>query len=177
MLRGSSSTQAFALTPNGRPLSLASNNLFTTPISLTTRVLSGNSTALGAPLPGNEVVTTPVIGTGAKVYSVTSGGTLNVYQAQGSTGLTGATPLWSTTAAALGTSFSVVAPPTLDCNRVAVNRPGTLYVLGQTGAGAGVLAAIIVDSTKLDPTAPWPKWQRTAGNAGNPAFPLNPGCP
>jgi NAD-dependent SIR2 family protein deacetylase len=77
----------------------------------------------------------------------------------------------------VGTSFSVVAPPTLDCNRVAVNRPGTLYVLGQTGAGAGVLAAIIVDSTKLDPTAPWPKWQRTAGNAGNPAFPLNPGCP
>jgi hypothetical protein len=55
-------------------------------------------------------------------------------------------------------------------------RPGTLYVV----ATDGTVAAILVDSQKLSTTAPWPKWQRTAGNAGNTdssLFPLNPGCP
>jgi hypothetical protein len=178
MRQGTSGTQAFALTPNDSPLLATTNGLFTTPINLTTRVLSSPSTALAQPQPLSDVVTTPVIGTGAKVYAVTRAGSVFVYQAEGSSGLGGASPLWNTNAAsAFGVALTVLAPPTLDCNRGAPNRPGTLYVLGQTTGGVGVLGALIVDSTKLEPSAPWPKWQRTAGNSGNPDFPLNPGCP
>ena len=84
-----------------------------------------------------------------------------------------------------GTSYRYTIPlpgtgvplhPTLDCNR---RRPGSgtgiLYVATDTHS----LAAIVVDSPGLDPNAPWPKYQRTAGNVGNTAtsFALNPGCP
>jgi len=111
------------------------------------------------------------------VYVVTRTGTLHVFPSSTTSGLRGASPLWS--AGAFSANVTVHAHPTLDCNRLGgarTDRPGTLYIVGN-GGGTGVLSSIIVDSTKLEPTAPWPKWQRTAGNAGNPAFPLNPGCP
>ena len=75
---------------------------------------------------------------------------------------------------------AIYAHPTLDCNRrpgAATATTGVLYV----AAGSGRVAAIIVDSPKLlDATDVWPKFQRTAGNAGNTdatRFPFNPGCP
>lgn len=54
--------------------------------------------------------------------------------------------------------------------------PGVLYSV----SSAGLVTAVVVDSRKLA-TSPWPKWQRTAANAGSlgaaPSdFPLNPGC-
>ncbi|MFT3710393.1 MAG: hypothetical protein QM817_22445 [Archangium sp.] len=77
------------------------------------------------------------------------------------------------------TSATVATHPTLDCNRRfggATTTTGVLYVVALDGQ----VAAIVVDSVKLLDTATWPKYQRTAGNAGNTdnnRFPLNPGCP
>jgi hypothetical protein len=74
---------------------------------------------------------------------------------------------------------TVLTHATLDCNRrpsAATGTTGLLYI----ASGAGKMVAIIVDSPKLDDAALWPKYQRTAGNAGNSdtaRFPLNPGCP
>jgi hypothetical protein len=67
----------------------------------------------------------------------------------------------------------VIAHPTLDCSRNGSPTTGTLYVV----SARGDVVAVIVDSTRLDDSMPWPKWQRTAGNSGNTTFPLNPGCP
>ena len=56
-----------------------------------------------------------------------------------------------------------------------MSSTGILYIAFSSGA----VVALIVDSPGLDPTSPWPKYQRTAGNHGNAAavFPLNDGCP
>lgn len=115
--------------------------------------------------------TSVVVGTGNRVYAVRRDGMLFVYDAVPAMGVTGLSPVWSDNLFA--STIDLVAHPTLDCSRTAPGRPGTLYAVTLDGK----VAAIIVDSTKLEPTAPWPKWQRTAGNAGNPAFALNPGCP
>jgi outer membrane protein assembly factor BamB len=73
---------------------------------------------------------------------------------------------------------SVLTHPTLDCNRGASSKTGVLYV----GSSNGMIQAIIVDSPGLlDTAGAWPKYQRSAGNAGNDdtaSFPTNwPGCP
>jgi hypothetical protein len=72
--------------------------------------------------------------------------------------------------------FGRPSHPVLDCNRANPNSgTGILYIAFESGA----VVALIVDSPGLDPTSPWPKYQRTAGNHGNAAavFPLNDGCP
>lgn len=81
---------------------------------------------------------------------------------------------------AFASSVSVYAHSTLDCNRrpgAATTTTGILYV----ATSSGRVAAIIVDSPKLlDTAGAWPKFQRTAANAGNTdntRFPFNPGCP
>ena len=58
-----------------------------------------------------------------------------------------------------------------------VDGTGTPGRIADVVVDDGRITAVIVDSTRLEPTAAWPKWQRTAGNSGNPLFPLNPGCP
>lgn len=72
------------------------------------------------------------------------------------------------------TSPSLVSHPTLDCSRTNP-ATGILYVPYTNGT----LQAIVVDSPGLDLTAVWPKYQRSAGNAGNmdPRFPIGTsGC-
>ncbi|MDP1824699.1 MAG: hypothetical protein Q8L48_15700 [Archangium sp.] len=107
-------------------------------------------------------------------YAVNANGSLYVFAQDGATG----------SASAWGNIFSgsnsVYAHPTLDCNRrpgAATATTGVLYVAASTGK----VVALIVDSPRLlDSTDAWPRFQRTAGNAGNAdvtRFPINPGCP
>jgi hypothetical protein len=125
-----------------------------------------------APITGVTTSTAPVAGNNNLVYVVSTTGDLLVYGSNQSGSITPTTPLWTTP---LFPNNLVYAHPTLDCNRLepGADRPGTLYVVNTRGT----VAAVIVDSTRLNPSAPWPKWQRTAGNAGNLDYPLNPGCP
>lgn len=119
-----------------------------------------------------EVTTSPVLGVGGRGYAVATDGQLTVF----STG-TSLSNEWSATLPIGG----VVASPTLDClrnsNGVGISSTvGVLYVASTTGN----VAAVLVDSPKLNTsTDSWPKYQRTAGNAGNTSsnFELNPGCP
>lgn len=106
-------------------------------------------------------------------YAVTTAGVLLVFPQDGSTDSA------SDWGSPFSTSASVVAHPTLDCNRrigAATTTTGVLYLASTTS-----VVAVVVDSPKLLETAgAWPKYQRTAGNAGNTdntRFPLNPGCP
>jgi hypothetical protein len=69
------------------------------------------------------------------------------------------------------------ASPSLDCSRnidgTAASVPyGVLYVPSIDGR----LYAFVVDSPGLDPSAPWPKYQRDPRNTGNPATPIT-SCP
>jgi hypothetical protein len=106
-------------------------------------------------------------------YAVNSTGNLFVFAQDGSTN----------SATDWGAIFvgapTIYAHPTLDCNRrvgAATATTGILYVASSTGK----VAAIVVDSpVLLDTVGAWPKYQRTAGNAGNTdtRFPFNPGCP
>jgi hypothetical protein len=130
----------------------------------------GTASASGAVSPSNSF-TSPVVGTGNRVYVVRGDGNLFAFDGSPSTGVAGV-GAWS------GDLFSpaaaVYAHPTLDCSRNTNGTGlGTLYVV----ANDGRVTAVIVDSAKLETTAPWPKWQRTAGNSGNVLFGLNPGCP
>lgn len=145
------------------------NWLLSEPANLAAPSWTGPLAAVAGPASG-EGGSSVVVGTGPIVYAVRRDGSLFVYSAS-STGVGGESPAWS--GALFGPGAEVVAHPTLDCSRFAAGRPGTLYVVATDGR----VAAVIVDSTKLSPNSPWPKWQRTAGNAGNPDFPLNPGCP
>jgi hypothetical protein len=67
------------------------------------------------------------------------------------------------------------ASPTLDCRRDASGQAvaglGTVYVPAATK-----LYAFVVDSSGLDPNAPWPKFQHDARNTGNPDTPIT-NCP
>ncbi|MFZ5442772.1 MAG: hypothetical protein ACOZQL_22370 [Myxococcota bacterium] len=126
---------------------------------------------------GSPIKTSPVLGdarmngtpTG---YAVTTSGRLYVFPLSGAAG----------SAVSFGDVFttgSVFAHPTLDCNRrqgAATTTTGILYVTNDEGR----VSAIIVDSPRLlTAGGAWPKYQRTAGNAGNTSttFELNPGCP
>ncbi len=125
------------------------------------------------PAGSNGSFTTPVLGDSARTYVVQRDGRLLVYARNVTGSIAGQAPVWQ--GALFASGATVYAHPTLDCSRnlAKVGRPGTLYVVSSDGE----VVAVVSDSLKLDATAAWPKWQRTAGNAGNPAFELNPGCP
>lgn len=116
----------------------------------------------------------PVLGANSLGYAVAGDGQLTVFSTLNFASSGG----WR---AGLPTS-GIAASPTLDCVRnaagvgIAGARVGVLYVASTNGT----VTAILVDSPKLDTaTSGWPKYQRTAGNAGNTdtSFGLNPGCP
>jgi hypothetical protein len=159
---------ASALTATER---IGVNWLQSVPLSGTTLGPAGPVAAPSSVL--NMGGTTPVVGTGPRVYAVRRDGSLFVYDGSLTNGVAALSPVFSD--ALFTSAVDVVAHPTLDCSRSGLPgpRPGTLYVVALDGR----ITAVIVDSTKLDPSALWPKWQRTGGNAGNPDFPLNPGCP
>ena len=133
--------------------------------------VAGPRSAVQAMTPASEeLLTSPVLGDASELYAVTKAGKLYVY---GVTSAGAVTYKWH---AQLTGIADVVAHPTLDCNRTRGMAPGVLY----TVSSGGQVTAIVVDSRKLG-TSPWPKWQRSAGNAGSlgasPSdFPLNPGC-
>ncbi len=152
-------------------------------------LVSFNPTSLG--LPGvalksaaGTIRTSPVLGK-ARVgqamglgYAVNSAGKLFVFAQDGSAAAANSASDWLNVFAT--GSNPVYAHPTLDCNRragAATSSTGILYV----ASGSGKVVAIVVDSPSLlDTSGAWPKYQRTAGNAGNTdnaRFPLNPGCP
>jgi hypothetical protein len=99
----------------------------------------------------------PALGKGGLLYSATLGGELTALDAV-------LNAQWSLTG--LG---EVEASPALDCRRgpdgapVAGARTGVLYL----AAGNGKLYSVVVDSPGIDPTAPWPKYQRDPRNSGN----------
>jgi hypothetical protein len=123
--------------------------------------------------------TSPVLGAGTNRlgYVVDGSGQLTVFPTQSFS----TTPSWR----AQIPGGSVFSSPTLDCVRnsagagIAGARVGVLYVASTNGT-LGTVTALIVDSPKLDDAQyAWPKYQRTAGNAGNvdTTFEPNPGCP
>jgi hypothetical protein len=120
-----------------------------------------------------ELWTSPVLGDGNEMYAVTKRGRFYVF----ATSTSGAVvPNWFDDL--VGAGIDVVAHPNLDCNRSrpgTANMPGVLYSVSRQGW----VNAIVVDSQKLSTSSPWPRWQRTASNAGNldgANFALNPGC-
>ncbi len=109
----------------------------------------------------------PVLGTKGLVYLQSDNRTLYVFDK---------TPMlqWAVPNVT-GSTGTVYASPALDCNRLqpSAGRPGVLYL-----AAGSQIAAVVVDSDKLDGTATWPKYQRDARNSGNlQGGNLNPGCP
>jgi hypothetical protein len=110
------------------------------------------SAALTAPL-----ATAPVLGAAGLVYTVAADGALEVRSTQD------LALRWR-----LLLGGAVLANPTLDVGRAAdgakaCSRPGTFYVL----TASGQLFALLVDSRGLEPTAPWPRFQRDPRNTGN----------
>lgn len=143
--------------------------LWMTSMTITGAQLSA-ATGVGSPTSSSFSATSPVLGTGARTYIVRRNGELYVYPTSNSGGIGGAAPLWN--GSLFPTAGNVIAHPTLDCSRNGSGL-GTLYAVSSEGR----VVAVVVDSAKLDDSAPWPKWQRTAGNSGNTTFALNPGCP
>lgn len=102
----------------------------------------------------------PILGQGGLVYTVSTAGDLSVFSSSGTrlwVGPSGDTLFGSTTVA-----------PVLDVARDSMGaprcgRPGTLYVLTNTGT----VTAFIVDSQGLDRNAAWPRFQHDNANSGN----------
>ncbi len=109
----------------------------------------------------------PVIGRNGHLYTVNTQGKVSAWTTST------LASLWNIE---LSLNLAKDVSPTLDCLRHpdgsgANATVGTLYVPGESR-----LYAFIVDSPGLDPTAPWPKFQRDARNTGNPANPIT-NCP
>jgi hypothetical protein len=186
---GGASGSGHAFLANGA--SLASQNFWTVsppvavsgPIIIDGGVLTAESTALSglqvvlrdadagtelarsAVLAGGSFsqdrVPTPAAGEGRRVYVADEAGSLFVLrQAQVADGGS-EWPMVSLPAQVAG---AVTASLALDCNRrVTTSQSGILYLATESGW----LVSYIVDSKGLDPTAPWPKYQRDARNTGN----------
>ena len=130
-------------------------------------------TANAGPATTGIASSAPVLGMNQLGYIVDTLGQLVVFKTDNTFS---AGPEWQ---ADLGL-LSVVAAPSLDCVRAGTTGidagVGVLYV----ASSSGTVTAILVDSPKLNTAVDgWPRYQRTAGNAGNtdPSFGLNPGCP
>lgn len=105
-------------------------------------------------------VPTPVAGKGGLLYVIDEAGRMFVLP-QAFTGSTQATWAVELPTAVAG---AVSASPTLDCNRRRpMSQTGVLYLATESGW----LVSYLVDSTGLDDTAPWPKYQRDGWNTGN----------
>jgi hypothetical protein len=83
----------------------------------------------------------------------------------------------------LQADVSRVAPPALDVLRLdggardCSREAGVLYVVSSIGPTA-TLTSVIVDARGLDPSAPWPKFQRDNANSANASFSTAPwSCP
>lgn len=122
-----------------------------------------------------ESLAAPIIGSDGLIYAVGSLGSVSVHH---SSDLSLA---WSTTA--LVTGVTSVGHPALDVYRDETGGKacgkgmGVLYFSTFDGAKTNLIA-VLVDSNGLEPTAPWPKYQRDNGNTGNFSRPLTPWtCP
>ncbi|MET0402081.1 MAG: hypothetical protein ABW123_06730 [Cystobacter sp.] len=116
--------------------------------------------------PSEIIKGAPVWGTGGYVYTASS--VSGLVQAR--------RPLES-----VEWQFNVGSPieasMNLDCSRAADGAvlpgvPGVLYAAAQDGK----VFALIVDSSGLDATAPWPKYQHDSRNTGNRETPIT-SCP
>jgi hypothetical protein len=113
----------------------------------------------------NAQIPTPVAGEGGKLYVADEEGRLFVL-AQSTIVDGGST--WPPVVLPAGVSGPVSSSLSLDCNRrLPSSQSGILYIATESGW----LVSYIVDSKGLDPTAPWPKYQRDARNTGNLAGP------
>lgn len=117
---------------------------------------------------------TPVLGANGLAYFLGDDGYLSVRRSA---------DLAEVWAAPLISGASMTAQPALDTYRGPADAKdcrvplGSLYVLSKVGS-AGYLTAVLVDSQGLDPTAPWPRFQRDNGNTGNLSTPLSSwSCP
>ncbi len=114
---------------------------------------------------GDISKTTPLLGKGGLVYVVSLGGSL---RAVAFSGTTGGSVAWEYPA--LFTADGV-GQPALDVVRDSSGSTqcarglGVLYV-PSVFSGVASVTAVIVDSPGLDPTAPWPKYQRDNRNSG-----------
>ncbi|MCU0695054.1 MAG: hypothetical protein MUC96_00845 [Myxococcaceae bacterium] len=137
--------------------------------------------ALGAPsfTPalsiGTLQETTPVLGSGL-VYAVGALGGTGTLTVRRQADMS---EVWRGAVATTGGTAPLVSQMALDVYRDAAGnkvcptgtpttRPplGVLYTLTKN-SNVATLTAILVDSPGLDPTAPWPKYQRDNGNTGN----------
>jgi hypothetical protein len=108
---------------------------------------------------GTEVPT-PVLGANGRAYVVDENGSLYVLP---SAFAPDAGADWETKLPGV-VGGTVSASPTLDCDRRMPNsHSGVLYIATESGW----LVSYLVDSTGLDPTAPWPKYARDSRNTGS----------
>jgi hypothetical protein len=126
--------------------------LYSSPLSL--------GTAARIPI-SEALVGTPVAGLGGLAYFATAGGSLESRSSA-------STQNWS---GFLGGGESFAGSPTIGCGPQG-SASGVLFV----GSTSGNLFAVIVDSSGLDPSAPWPKYQHDVRNTGNPTTPIQ-SCP
>lgn len=134
----------------------------------------GTATVLSGAGPVSLQERTPVLGAGGLAYFLGDDGYLSVRRSA---------DLGEVWAAPLISGASMTAQPALDAYRGASDVKdcsvplGVLYVLSKVGSVAH-LTAVLVDSQGLEPTAPWPRFQRDNGNTGNAGTSLSPWtCP
>lgn len=136
-------------------------------VSAGTLVPAGSFTWSASTVTATPPAAAPVVGQGGLVYLVSNNARLLAARQSD------ATKVWDDGLAAFLALGTVTASPALDCNRLRPGTLGSLYVATQSG----YLVSLIVDSTGLEPSAVWPKYQHDAFNSGRSGAPLNPGCP
>jgi hypothetical protein len=126
---------------------------------------------------GIEYLASPVIGTGPSgtylVYAVSTSGQIIVVKQTG-TASTAEVGFYDVNKTPDYDFSTVTAAPTLATNQLmnpGKTNVGVLYF----ASGNGRLAAVLVDSPKLNEDAVWPKYQKDFGNSGNleAGFPIN----
>jgi hypothetical protein len=128
----------------------------------------GTATAVTVAANSSTQATNPVIGAGGRIYSLASNasnGTLAVSSASSDL-----SEHWH--GALLFDTSRSLAQPALDVLRDSSGAKvcrglGVLYISAAASSGAAKVTALLVDSEGLEPTAPWPKFQRDNANTGN----------